>query len=150
MVSISTTLKFSTFQIPLNRFLFSLNTTKLSFPPSISFPSTSTSLLKTKTITSSLPPSSSPPLSTSPTKSQIPISVAGARSARVENVRFGQKTEKKEGWGVGKRQRGKGPGVNKFCNFCQTCKLDRVDRVWLSLIEFVGFQVFNPILRVNS
>jgi len=105
MASISTTLKFSTFQIPLNRFLFSLNTTKLSFPPSISFPSTSTSLLKTKTITSSLPPSSSPPLSTSPTKSQIPISVAGAR---VENVRFGQKTKKKrkaEKWAKDKKER---------------------------------------------
>ena len=110
MASISTTLKFSTFQIPLNIFLFSLNTTKLSFPPSISFPSTSTSLLKTKTITSSLPPSSSPPLSTSPTKSQIPISVAGARSARVENVRFGQKTEKKGRLRSGQKAKRKGAG----------------------------------------
>ncbi|KAJ6929432.1 2-isopropylmalate synthase 2 [Populus alba x Populus x berolinensis] len=70
MASISTTPKFSVSQISLNRFLFSPNATKLSFPPSIAFPytstSTSTSLLKTKTITSSLPPSSSPSPSPSP------------------------------------------------------------------------------------
>ena len=117
MASISTTLKLFVSQIPLNRLLFSPNTTKLSFPPSISFPSTSISLLKTKTITFSLPPSLplplplplppsiSPALFTSLTKSQTPISVAGASSARVENVRFGQKAKGKEEageWAKGK------------------------------------------------
>jgi len=49
-----------------------------------------------------LPPRLSPVLSTSPTKSQTPISVAGASSARVENVRFGQKVKGRRG--VGKMQ----------------------------------------------
>ena len=94
MAFISTTLKFSTFQIPLNIFLFSLNTTKLSFPPSISFPSTSTSLLKTKTITSSLPPPLPPLPCLRPQqnpKSQLALLVLGLRM-----------------WDLGKRQRKKG------------------------------------------
>ncbi|KAJ6413537.1 hypothetical protein OIU84_006352 [Salix udensis] len=66
MASIPTTPKVSVSQITFNKFLFSPNTRKLSFPPSIYFPSTSTStststsILKTKIVASSLPPSSSP------------------------------------------------------------------------------------------
>jgi len=115
MASISTTLKLFVSQIPLNRLLFSPNTTKLSFPPSISLPfhfhfppqNQNNHLLTTPPLPLSLPlpPSISPALFTSPTKSQTPISVAGASSARVENVRFGQKAKGKEEageWGKGK------------------------------------------------
>ncbi|KAJ6682538.1 2-ISOPROPYLMALATE SYNTHASE 1 CHLOROPLASTIC [Salix koriyanagi] len=62
MASISTTPKVHVSQITFNKFLFSPNTRKLSFPPSIYFPS----ILKTKTVASSLPPSSSPSSSPHP------------------------------------------------------------------------------------